>query len=94
MCGDCEWPAVFEEKHPTARKTHICCEWGASIDPGETYQLIKGLWDGDWCTFKTCAVCETIRTTAQTELDCIPYGNLYEEIGSEFEEAINAHVQE
>lgn len=31
------------------------------IQPGETYELVKGLWDGSWETHKTCLGCTRIR---------------------------------
>ena len=89
MCGDQEGPTIFEEKHPIARNSHTCCECGSNINPGEKYQLVKGLWDGEWSKFKTCSVCEKIGDTARAEGDCISYGELYGEIGYCFEEVIN-----
>jgi predicted metal-dependent phosphoesterase TrpH len=82
MCGDAEWPAVFEDRTIKARGTHSCCECGSEISPGEEYQRCKGLWDGEWSTFKTCSVCEEIRKEAEETLDYkICFGELYDCIG-------------
>lgn len=61
MCYDGESPNVYEEWCPTARKRHRCYECGGWIEPGEKYQRVRGLWDGDWLTYKTCAECVSIR---------------------------------
>ena len=70
------------------QKQHICCECGSVIDPGEKYQRIKGVWDGDFATFKTCEICKNIRFEAESEIEeCIAFECLYETIGSDFEYA-------
>ena len=40
-----------------ARKQHRCCECGEPIEPGDTYQIVEGMWEGDFATFKTCERC-------------------------------------
>ena len=64
----CDWrtedndqPALFSEKMVKARKEHKCCECHEPIKPGNIYELVKGLWQGDWGTYKTCRVCAQIR---------------------------------
>jgi hypothetical protein len=52
---------VFDESSRRARKTHVCCECGQLINPGERYQYVRGLWDGAWQSFKTCEICVRIR---------------------------------
>ena len=65
MCmidGDYEWgPGVSWRKKPTARKEHLCGECRLPIEPGETYERVEGVWEGDWQTFKTCATCVEVR---------------------------------
>lgn len=54
--------AVFlEELTPIARKQHICFECGRTIQKGEKYELARGLWDGNFLTFKTCLDCLSVR---------------------------------
>lgn len=39
---------LLEQKHPKARKEHIC-EWcGEKINIGEKYYRYKGIYDGDF----------------------------------------------
>jgi len=57
-------PSVFEETSPLSRKDHICCECKKIIPAGVIYSLIKGLWDGEWNTFKTCWECRVRRLKA------------------------------
>ena len=44
-----------------ARKQHYCGECARTIESGEQYELVKGLWDGSWETHKTCIGCTRIR---------------------------------
>jgi len=46
-------PEVMTEEIRKARKAHRCCECGGKIAPSDTYEYVKGLWDGDWSEFKT-----------------------------------------
>ena len=46
---------------PIARKSHRCCECHSYIKPGERYERVVGLHDGDWVTYKTCHLCLRIR---------------------------------
>ena len=57
----CEWPQIYEERVQRARKPHRCCECGTQIQPGERYEAIHGLWDGQFSRFSTCLACSTIR---------------------------------
>lgn len=56
-----EYPQAYSEKQQKARKEHKCCECRGYIQPGETYQKIWGIWDGDVGNFKTCQDCQAIR---------------------------------
>lgn len=89
MCGiDAEAPSCMWETHPRARKEHRCCECHSVIGPGEKHQLIKGVWDGRFATYRTCAICETVRKKAMAEYrsdEGIAFGCLWEETGVEFE---------
>jgi len=57
----CDPPAVFTETLVVAKKPHTCCECGDIIQPGQQYELVKGLWDGSWSKFRTCSICARIR---------------------------------
>ena len=53
--------SILSAKVVKARKEHRCCECGETIKKGEKYELVKGLWDGSWSTYKTCEMCVRIR---------------------------------
>jgi hypothetical protein len=44
-----------------ARKIHKCHECGREIAPGEKYENLSGMCEGDFLTHKTCADCLSIR---------------------------------
>ena len=48
-------------RYHTARKRHVCCECGEHIEPGERYEYVAGMWEGDFCVYKTCFACLKIR---------------------------------
>lgn len=69
-------PDVFESTMRTARKQHICYECGETINVGEKYEYVSGLWDGKWDHYKTCLICTKI---ADDYFDgCRVYGELAE----------------
>lgn len=74
---DYESPSVAGCKDVVARKTHRCCECGEAINPGDTYERVRGCWDGSWSEFKTCAICARIRADM---CDCWEYGTLWDDL--------------
>ena len=63
-----------------ARRQHKCQECLAAIEPGESYEINRGLWDDEWSTFKTCSVCLEIRK----HLFCSwIYGCMWEDLAEE-----------
>lgn len=44
-----------------ARKEHCCCECRQPIAPGQTYEHVFMILDGDRQTYKTCDLCVEIR---------------------------------
>jgi hypothetical protein len=87
-CSIDDAPTIYWESRPVARKTHICCECGSEIDPGEKYYRIAGVWNGIFTTFKQCQICDNVWIEAMAEgLECICFGELWETVGSEYEYA-------
>lgn len=77
MLDDAEpWTVFDEEKNIRARTEHRCTECRRTIEAGETYRKSRGLMDGRWYTFKTCAHCETIWAW----LYAICNGSLFEQV--------------
>jgi hypothetical protein len=50
-----------------ARKEHTCCECDLKIQPGQSYEVISGVWDGQPQEFKTCLSCMQIRDHFQCD---------------------------
>lgn len=59
---DYDGPELLEEDIRKARKQHKCYECGRVIKIGEEYERTRGLWEGDWSTYKTCQDCKSLRT--------------------------------
>lgn len=79
---DADPPKVWESTRPKAAKDHRCCECGGVIKRGETHEAFRGLWDGGWHTYRTCADCLHIR--CETGCSCYEFGDLGEVVrGSE-----------
>lgn len=84
----CELPEVYSATQPKARKQHKCCECRGVIERGEHYQLVAGLWSGEWDTFKTCLECSALRDELRAELrkegydddEGLAFGQVYEEV--------------
>jgi hypothetical protein len=70
-----EWITI---RHHKARKHHTCSECGQPIAPGDTYEYVFGVWEGETSVFKTCALCDKIR---QDYFPCgFHYGGLADEL--------------
>jgi hypothetical protein len=52
---------LYESAIRTARKAHVCEECGKAIAPGERYENVEMLYDGDWSSNHTCLMCVEIR---------------------------------
>lgn len=53
-----------------ARKDHKCDECSRTIKPGESYDLVWGIWDGRSDTFKTCSHCIALRDWVKAHIPC------------------------
>jgi hypothetical protein len=77
-CGDFDPPSVFDERMVTARKSHRCSECSRTIQKGERYKYIFGVWDGDARSFHTCAECLSAWEwfNKEYECDCYIFGEM------------------
>lgn len=74
---------LHSERVVTARKRHKCGECGDMIEPGEQYEIVEGLWDGEWSRHKTCLPCRN----ARRDLMCsFCYGEIWADIEEYFTE--------
>lgn len=86
MCEcDVDPPRVYHESTRTARKPHRCCECRSTITPGEQYEHVFGVWDGQAASQKTCAQCVLLRSEAMrfASCFCFTFGNVISEIRDE-----------
>jgi len=76
-------PEFFKERHPRARKTHICGECGQAIPLGEQYEYVSGKWEDRFAVYKTCSICLSIRSAFYCEGWAFGevLGDLHEHIG-------------
>ena len=63
-----------------ARKEWKCAECGEPIKPGEKYEHLKGLSEGEWFEVRTCIMCERIRKNFCAPIGCLQ-DELYEALG-------------
>ena len=75
-------PTYFTTVQRTARKQHKCVECHMPIIPSSKYEYIRGIWEGEWATFKTCKPCQELRAEVYDQ------GNECWEIGKTIEDAI------
>ena len=75
---DGDRPSVVRVSTHNARKPHRCCECGRTIQPGERYENVWGIWSGSQDTFKTCHVCISLReyVTEHVPCFCWNYANM------------------
>ena len=79
MCGCGDYPPTFyEQRSVKGRKEHRCDECLRVIKTGERHQYAKGLWDGDFLTFRTCETC--IGVIKDAEVDCYCHGHLMDDL--------------
>lgn len=87
MCtvsGDFSMPSAFWDSQVKAKKRHECCECGSTIEPGETYRLVRGIWENEFCTYKQCELCSERMYEENSRLqydEAIPFTCLWEIIG-------------
>jgi hypothetical protein len=83
VSATCAW-----EEWRTARKPHVCCECEAEIALGETYEHARGVWDGRWYVYRTCAPCARIRQ------DYCRWGWEYGALAEQIEECLGFDYRE
>jgi hypothetical protein len=81
-CSDFEAPAVYEDVVRRARKRHRCGECRGLIEPGHHYWESRGLWDGQWSTYRTCGSCSVV---GRNLVDCYSFCALAECIEEELD---------
>lgn len=80
-------PTVYRKSEHTARKDHKCRECGSTIAPGQRYEYVFAIWDGDAAHVRTCCRCLALRdfVVAHIPCSCWAHGNLLEDMAAEVE---------
>lgn len=77
---DGDYAEFYEAKIIKARKQHKCCECDLDIKPGQRYEVVSGLFDGEFFRQKTCLICCELRTAFSCNGQLIQHTMLWEEI--------------
>ena len=90
MSCECDYepPEAFSVETRTARKAHRCSECRRTIEPGERYRHVWGVWEGTPAIFKRCETCGELERWATSIVPClcVGMGNLHGDILDEFHE--------
>lgn len=65
---------------PRARKEHVCTECRRVVQPGELYERIVMLFEGDMVTAKTCMECVEARKWLDEQCGGFIYGQVLDEL--------------
>jgi len=73
---------VYRKAVYTARKAHKCYECSRNIKPGESYERVFAIWDGDPTSIATCSHCLALRefVVAHVPCSCWTHGNMIDEV--------------
>lgn len=79
---DYDPPSFCNIETRKARKAHECQECRGPIPAGETYEYVRGKWEGEILIFKTCALCLELRQWAVISVPCFcfAYEMLHENV--------------
>lgn len=72
---------VYHKQDHIARIKHRCDECGRTIWPGEVYERVRAIWEGDPYVCKTCIRCLDVRefVTAAVPCFCWEHHNMLED---------------
>lgn len=86
---DYDYPSFYRATVSKARKEHRCGECARRIKPGERYEAVAAVWEGEFGTAKTCSHCLDIRTFVKNSVPCYcwAHGNIEEDARYAIEDA-------
>jgi len=78
-------PKYVRTTNPTAHKSHECCECLGTINVGEKYEYVTGLWGTKHDWFRTCLDCTLVRARFSRYINYeeLPFGSLRERMRKE-----------
>lgn len=62
--------SMYVKRTVTAKKQHRCYECDKPIRPGEKYEQVSAIWDGEFRACKTCPRCLAAREYVQAHAPC------------------------
>lgn len=71
-------PTFYEVRVVKGRKQYRCSECLSTIEKGERHEYAKGLWEGQFSTFRTCQTCCNMRD--EIKLTCYYHGQMMDEL--------------
>jgi hypothetical protein len=83
LYGGEEGPSCSNTQTRKARKPHRCCECRETINAGDRYEYMSGVWDGRPHAFKTCLLCVEIRNHFACR-DGWEFGAVWEQLQESF----------
>ena len=81
--GACQF---YNEEKPVARKIHIWLECRRYIQPGESYRLVRGVWEGAWHTWKSCFHCGVVEDWLTSQCGGFVHASVLEDVHEHFRE--------
>lgn len=86
---DYDTPELYIKEIRTARKQHRCYECRGTILPGEKYEHVRGKWEGEMGSFKTCQHCIDLRTWTKNNVPCLcwAHGSIQDDCREAIEDA-------
>jgi hypothetical protein len=54
-------PGSEERRRVKARKGYVCDDCRVAIIPRQMYFSVRGVWDGEWRTYRMCEACMSLR---------------------------------
>lgn len=80
MVDDGDGWEVCRVEQRRAAKAHRCDECSRTIEPGENYEWLTGLFDGSWSTYRTCQHCKAVATWLKVVCGGYLSGGVYEDL--------------
>lgn len=89
MCmTDYDPPSLYISELRTARKQHKCGECYRPIMSGERYQHVRGVWNGEPETHKTCQHCLVGQNLLMDECGGFLHGGIDEDLAEHIHELL------
>jgi len=86
VVDDYDLPDFYVSETRRARKEYKCGECRRQIQSGETYEHVRGKWDGAITVYRTCVDCLSVRNSFFC--DGFVHGNIWEVLEEHLDELV------